>query len=582
MNIKKQMDRPVSWFENRIGNESVNYLLLSRMFLIFLLVILPMFGYFIFKSVQYGTLHFLVQHLIFLVTDISFIIMIFRGKARQAMALLVYYVVPAMQLEYLLIEMFANNLVMVPVYEIAAMHCLVGVMLIGSFATNSRQYLTRILFLLGVFTFHSLFHLSGRSVPLHSLFGVVIYIVNALLVAFAAYRTGSRLRRVSDERHSLVNRLSNSLDVEKRFFANISHEIRTPLNGILSVASLLKETDVSREQRRLLEILDTNTSALNSMLSNILIHNRLEEGSYPLLRQPSDLEQILQSCAARINRALPEEHPLVSTDLSGIRCGLVLSDIAALSQIVGNLLDNAVKFSSGKIILTAESRELENSRCEITVSVRDFGPGIPEEDRERVFEPYVQLDSGYDKHYQGAGLGLAVARELGILLAARITVSVPDGGGSLFTVQFKAPVADGEYASGSDAGMPDSYGRKVCIADDSGISRIHLEFLLRAEGYTVVTAENGREALDFLEKEHMDLLVLDMQMPVMDGFTCTERIRTHEKPGLRKIPILAVTGYSFELEEQRMRSLGINEVLIKPFAEKDFLDKVTQLVAVSG
>ena len=211
--------------------------------------------------------------------------------------------------------------------------------------------------MLGVFTFHSLFHLSGRSVPLHSLFGVVIYIVNALLVAFAAYRTGSRLRRVSDERHSLVNRLSNSLDVEKRFFANISHEIRTPLNGILSVASLLKETDVSREQRRLLEILDTNTSALNSMLSNILIHNRLEEGSYPLLRQPSDLEQILQSCAARINRTLPEEHPLVSTDLSGIRCGLVLSDIAALSQIVGNLLDNAVKFSSGKIILTAESGE---------------------------------------------------------------------------------------------------------------------------------------------------------------------------------------------------------------------------------
>ncbi len=555
-------------------------MLLSKVFFVFLLFIAPVLTYLIIVSYLHRTWHFFIQHSVLLSIDIIFFVMVLKGRVRQAMALLVYIVVPLMQVGYFLFELFDFDLIRVPVYEIAAMHCLVGVMLLGNFAGRQGIYLSRVLFMLIVFSLHSILHLSTVDVPVYVLLGIAVYVVCVVMIAYSVFHTGNRLFRILDERHRLAKRLSESLNVQKNFFANISHEIRTPLNGIISASSLLRETRVNKNQNYILELLESSSYALNSMLSNILIHNRLEEGNYPRLRQPCDLEQIIRGCAARTNTSLDKNLPEVILDLTGMTCSSVLSDSAAFSQILNNLLDNAVKFSHGEIMLCVSSCSDDTGSCFVRISIRDYGPGIPEEEQERIFEPYYQVESGYSKPYQGAGLGLAVARELGNLLAAEISFLQPDDGGAEFVLSFTAPAVEPDREIRErEKSAAERDDLKIYIADDSGISRIHLEFLLRGEGYTVLSAENGEEALILVETELPDLLILDMQMPVMDGFTCAERIRTHKNRRVRSVPILAVTGYSFDMEEKRMRSLGVNDVLIKPFVEHEFLAKVARLLS---
>ncbi len=571
------------WLEGRIRVESSRYMLLSKIFIAFLLFLAPVLAYLISVSYVNSTWHFLLQHIFLLTTDIIFFVLVLRGRVRQAMALLVYLVVPLMQVGYFLLEFLDLNLMDVPVYEIAALHCLVGVMLLGNFAERQGAYLLRLLILLGVFTVHSIMHISRVKVPVYVLWGIGVYVVCAFIIAYSVFHTGNRLHRILDERHQLVNRLSSSLNVQKKFFANISHEIRTPLNGIISAASLLRETKFNKKQQHILELLESSSFSLNSMLSNILIHNRLEEGNYPRHRQPCDIEQLIRACAARTNKSMDKHRPEVTLDLSELSCRSVLSDSAAISQIVNNLLENAAKFSYGDILLTAVSGLEGDGTCTIRISIRDYGPGVPEGKEEHIFDPYYQVDNGYNKTYQGAGLGLAVARELSNLLSAEIQFARPEGDGAEFSLSFKAPAV--EFITGNSPPEAEKIAHKglsVCIADDSGISRIHLEFLLQGEGFYVLAAENGEEALGLVEQSTPDLLILDMQMPVMDGFTCAERIRTHKNSRIRNIPILAVTGYSFDMEEKRMRALGIDEVLIKPFVEQEFLQKVRSLTGAEN
>jgi len=325
------------------------------------------------------------------------------------------------------------------------------------------------------------------------------------------------------------------------FLANMSHEIRTPMNGIIGVSDLLAETRLTDEQVGLTEMIRSSGEHLLEVLNDILDFSKIESGKLDIERQEFSIIDCLEVSMAAVVTSASDKKLELSCDLDPALPVWVMGDRLRLRQIVTNLLTNAVKFTSdGEVSLKAFAAENSEGVEKLRITVRDTGPGIPEEDQRRLFESFTQLDASTTRKHGGTGLGLAISRRLTELMGGKLSIESQVGQGSEFTIEL--PLDSGK--SGDEMselpGIENLAGKRVLIVDDNTTNRRIIALLCESLKMKTFPSAGGKEALESLENDtNFDIAVVDMLMPEMDGLTLATKIRAN--PQTKNIKLLLAT-----------------------------------------
>ena len=320
---------------------------------------------------------------------------------------------------------------------------------------------------------------------------------------------------------------------KSEFLANMSHEIRTPLNGVMGVASALAQTPLTDAQAEMVGLIETSGQTLEAILADVLDLARVEAGRLELKVEPFDLGDCLKSAAALFRPAVEGKGLGFDIDIAPEAEGVFVGDAVRIRQVISNLLSNAVKFTStGRLGLKASARNETGGRTRLTLTVSDTGIGFLPEVKARLFERFQQADGSITRRYGGTGLGLAISRALAEAMGGDLQAESTPGEGATFTFTLRLERADRSQAAAPAAPPTLSHGEReprVLLAEDHAINRKVVELLLGQVGVDLVTVENGAEAVDAAAAGAFDLILMDMQMPVMDGLTAIRAIRQQER-----------------------------------------------------
>jgi signal transduction histidine kinase/CheY-like chemotaxis protein len=364
------------------------------------------------------------------------------------------------------------------------------------------------------------------------------------------------------------------------FLANMSHEIRTPLNGILGMAQVMVLSDLTPLQREQAEAILDSGQALKRLLDDVLDLAKIDAGRLVLAPTDCDL-RMLDRQLARWRRRAEAKGLGFHIDLGANVPSAMRLDPVRFGQCLSNLLSNAVKFTEpgGEVRVGISAQSLPD-RIAVCVRVADTGIGMSEEMQQRLFSPFTQGDSSISRRYGGTGLGLVITRKLAALMGGDVTVESEEGKGSAFTLTFMVqPVASA--ADGRPRGKAPNAGRRVLFVDDHVINRRIGRLFLEPEGYVLTEAENGLEALRQLESGAFDLVLLDIQMPVLDGLQTLQRIRQSGR-SWAGIPVVALVADGAEEDCERYLSQGMSGCIGKPIEQRDLLAAVGRACGVTA
>ena len=363
---------------------------------------------------------------------------------------------------------------------------------------------------------------------------------------------------------------------KSEFLANMSHEIRTPLTGVIGTAELLLHAEMSADQRQKVEIINTSAEALLGLIDDILDLSKIEAGKLSLEPVDFDLETAVRdSVRLFAQRASDRGIHLTYTLASGLP-RRVHGDVTRLRQILLNLVGNAVKFTdAGSVELRVEPGDPEEAGLALCFVIRDTGIGIPDDVQERLFQPFTQADASTTRRYGGTGLGLTICRRIVELMGGEIGVSSALGEGSTFTftVPLEPARAPAKAAAEGSAAAPSAEAQRpqrhhhILVAEDHTLNRLVTCGLVESMGYQVTGVADGVEVLEALEKESVDLVLMDCQMPRLDGYEATRRIR--ERDVGADVPVVALTASALKEDLERCLASGMNGFLSKPCRRQD-------------
>ncbi len=403
-----------------------------------------------------------------------------------------------------------------------------------------------------------------------------------LLMCIQVERDVTEEKRRIRELAEAKDQVEAAAKAKEHFFATMSHEIRTPMNGVLGMAELLSRTALTAEQREYLLAITQSGDALLGIINDILDLSKLQSGMVQIARAAFDLTALVQ-CAVKLLRPLATDKGIV---LSVVARGLsspvwVYGDCGRIRQILMNLVGNAIKFTAvGGVSVALIAGEDE---C-WTIQVTDTGIGIAPERIQAVFESFTQADSAINRKYGGTGLGLTISRMLARTMGGDVSVISRPSQGSVFTLTLPLPAAEAVQAPvPPDAAMlqnPRTAGQKrILIAEDNGTNRLILRKMLEAEGIVLTEVENGADAVARYCELAPDLVVMDMQMPVMDGLTAIRAIRLAEQQrGLQRCPILVLTANVFPEDVQASFDADCDDFLTKPVLRAALLARTSRLL----
>ncbi len=395
--------------------------------------------------------------------------------------------------------------------------------------------------------------------------------------------------------HEQLQRAKEAAETANRaksmFLANMSHEIRTPLNGVIAATDLLLSSNLSAQHRNYLHMIKVSADSLLTVIDDILDFSRIEAGklefemtSFSLRRS---LEDIMSMFAIRAREKGLEMDWQIAPDVPDQLVG----DPGRLRQVIVNLVGNAVKFTErGRVRVDVEVESHAEGIVHLVFAVKDTGPGIPADKQGMLFKPFCQIDQNASRKHGGTGLGLAISSRLVEMMGGRIWLESEPGQGSTFyfTGSFGLSDQKAEDRSSSPAGGP-VVALKECprplhvlVVDDNFINQQLIMDLLRTRGHHVQVASNGNEALAMLEKSSFEVLLVDIQMPGMDGYELCGHIRQRDKQTGRHTPVLAITAYAMKGDKEKCLMAGMDGYISKPVRANELFGIVESAVTVEG
>jgi len=368
---------------------------------------------------------------------------------------------------------------------------------------------------------------------------------------------------------------------KSQFLANMSHEIRTPLNGVIGVAQALARTDLDVQQREMLDLIHSSSRTLQTLLSDILDLARVESGRLELGEEPFDLARATEEAAQLYAAAARDKGLQFFVEVAPEARLWVHGDAVRLKQILTNLVSNAVKFTaSGFVSLTVDAGPQG-----LRFVVQDTGIGFDAETRDRLFSRFEQADGDITRRFGGSGLGLAISRELAAMMGGGLGCESEPGGGAAFILTLplrpaEAPAAPKPtvVASGDSVFVENTRRLRILVADDHPTNRRVVELILDQEAVDLVSVEDGAQAVEACRASAFDLVLMDMQMPVMDGLTATREIRLHEVAmGAPRTPVVMLTANALPEHIAAGLDSGADRHLAKPFSVEALLAMVQEL-----
>jgi CheY-like chemotaxis protein len=365
------------------------------------------------------------------------------------------------------------------------------------------------------------------------------------------------------------------------FLANMSHEVRTPLNGVLGLTSILAESQLDGEQRQLVAGTQQSAEMLLTLVNDILDISKIEAGSILLEQTAFDIRQWVNEVVEPGFAKARAKGLDVRVDVSAELPPLIVGDTTRIGQVLSNLIDNAVKFTpSGLVSVVAVPSHAPDGRRMLRVSVTDSGIGIPLDKQAVVFEKYRQADSSTTRRYGGTGLGLAICRQLATLMDGDIGLESTEGVGSTFW--FAIPLAAAPVVAPKPAAEPASDEREqperqpvALLVEDNATNQFVARRFIEKAGCVVDVAANGAEALECIAARDYDIVFMDCQMPIMDGYEATKRIRQGR---LASVPIIAMTAHAMKGDRERCIAVGMNDYLSKPLKPATVVEMIERVL----
>ena len=370
---------------------------------------------------------------------------------------------------------------------------------------------------------------------------------------------------------------------KSEFLANMSHEIRTPMNAVIGMARLALATELTAKQRNYLEKISSAAEMLLGILNDILDFSKIEAGRMEIERTDFSLRSVLDSLHSLLAFKAAEKGLELTVSMTGEVPDSLRGDPLRLGQVLINLGNNAVKFTQkGRVEIQAELLERSGRNMTLRFTVTDTGIGMSEEEQCKLFQLFSQADSSITRQYGGTGLGLSISKKLVEMMGGSIQAASVAGKGSTFTVTL--PLETGHSREETSAVRPEQpsldFGRlrgaKILLAEDNAFNQELTVALLQRRGIEVTVANNGAEAVELLRRERFDCVLMDLQMPVMDGCTACRELR--QLPNGRDLPVIALTANVMTGDKEKSQAAGMNGHIGKPFREEELLAALCRLL----
>tara|TARA_R110002072_G_scaffold227038_3_gene383971 strand:+ start:3199 stop:5169 length:1971 start_codon:yes stop_codon:yes gene_type:complete len=369
--------------------------------------------------------------------------------------------------------------------------------------------------------------------------------------------------------------------IKSNFLANMSHEIRTPLNGIVGMIDLMsKSHDFEKVQKDQIEIIKKSSLVLLDILNDILDLSKLEAGQFQIHKRPAQINSIINQVENLFSAQVKNQNIEWESSLDNELEDYLLIDDSKITQVISNLVGNAVKFTKeGSIAIHSSLIAKTKEDIEFKVEIKDTGAGISDHDQQEIFKEFKQAEGDPVSNQKGTGLGLTICKNLIELMGGEIGVYSELGQGSTFWFSLKAKIVEKEHSPQAKPSNKDpenqktEYNLKVLLADDNEVNIKVAEFMLSQMKCEIIAAYNGQEAIDLVADHDFDLILMDIQMPVMDGVEATQKLR--EKYS-KLPPIIGLSANAMEGDAERFINLGLDDYLSKPITINTLREKLKQ------
>jgi PAS domain S-box-containing protein len=389
----------------------------------------------------------------------------------------------------------------------------------------------------------------------------------------------SKQKNTEQELRDQREKAEQSRKAKEIFLANMSHEIRTPMNAIIGFSRLLKSVSLTDKQISYLDAIISSSENLLVIINDILDFSKIESGKLSIEKVPFQIETIIQKVIKQIELKSLEKNISIKIIYDPKIPKIIIGDPIRLGQILLNLINNSVKFTSeGRIKIICTASKLDSDNVDVSFKIADTGIGMKKEMLEKVFEDFIQGDDSITRKYGGTGLGLTISKQLIELMGGKISVESELGIGTIFTFTLSFKIGAEKKIKKKQASIIEEKnlsGVKILLAEDNEFNQMLALSILQSWGADVSVAKNGKEALVKVKKIKFDIILMDIQMPEMDGIQATENIRQKFKLNL---PIIALTANALKEDKDKYIQYGINDYISKPFNTNELYQKIRDLI----